>query len=56
MFAKDDLVRIKFTTLEGVVTGAALDDNGVLYNRVAFADANGDPQERTFLPSQLEPR
>lgn len=53
-FSIGDSVRIKYSTLTGIITNASLDDAGNYYFRVAYDDVNGEAQERPFLPDQLE--
>jgi hypothetical protein len=54
-FKKDDAVKIKYTTLTGVVTGASIDQTTfeVLYY-VTYTDNFSVSQERAFLPSEIE--
>jgi hypothetical protein len=54
-FKKDDQVKIKNTTLTGVVTGAAVDGTTFeMQYLVQYTDFNGVPQERYFLISEVE--
>ena len=54
-YKKDDNVKIKYTLLNGVVSGAAIDDVSfeVKY-LVDFVDNDGVAQSRYFAESQLE--
>jgi len=54
-FKKDDQVKIKNTTLTGVVSGAAVDGTTFeMQYLVQYTDFNGVPQERYFLISEVE--
>lgn len=51
----DDQVKIKFTTLQGVVRGAALDNTTLeIQYLVSFNDNQGEAQERYFAVDALE--
>lgn len=47
-------VNIKFSTLSGTTTGAAVNENGIYLVRVEYLDNQGDPQERYFEETELE--
>lgn len=47
-------VSIKFTTLTGTTTGAAVNENGAYLVRVEYLDNQGESQERYFEESELE--
>jgi hypothetical protein len=53
-FKTGDLVHIKFSTLEGEVTGAAVDDQANFLLKVLYTDKNGEVQERFFVQEDLE--
>lgn len=47
-------VSIKFSTLTGTTTGAAVNENGVYLVRVEYTDKHGETQERYFEEDDLE--
>lgn len=47
-------VTIKFTTLSGTTTGAAVNENGAYLVRVEYLDNDGESQERYFEEAELE--
>lgn len=54
-FKTDDLVKIKYTTLSGVIVkGAAVGDDSLIQYRVQYDDNDGVPQERFFYEAELE--
>lgn len=53
MHKKGDAVRIRFTTLTGVVTGFGTNDTGFLY-LVDYIDKDGEPQSRYFQMDEIE--
>lgn len=54
-FKKDDAVKVKYTLLEGTITGAAVDATTFeMQYLVAYTDNEGQPQERYFLEAQIE--
>lgn len=54
-YKKDDAVKIKFTTLSGVISGALIDNTTFeVQYMVTYNDNHGEPQERAFYADQLE--
>jgi hypothetical protein len=54
-FKQNDNVKIKYSTMAGVVVGAALDEtNFTIQYKVAYKDKFGEDQERYFDESDLE--
>jgi hypothetical protein len=47
-------VMIKYTTLSGTTTGAAVNENGAYLVRVEYLDNEGVQQERYFEEVELE--
>lgn len=55
MFTKNQKVRIKHTTMVGVITGADIDpETMVVRYKVAYTGTDGEPHERYFEASQLD--
>jgi hypothetical protein len=54
-FKKDDQVKLKNSTLTGVIAGAAVDGTTFeMQYLVQYTDFDGVPQERYFLISEVE--
>lgn len=53
-FKTGDQVRVKFSTLEGEVSGAAVDDQANFLLKVIYTDKEGVVQERFFVQEDLE--
>jgi hypothetical protein len=54
-FKKDDAVKIKYTTITGVIAGASVDNTTFeMQYLVQYTDNFGNTQERYFLIDQLE--
>ena len=53
MFKKGDLVTIKFTSLAGTITDAAIGDNANIVYLVEYEDNQGETQTRYFEVDQL---
>lgn len=55
MFTKNQKVRIKHTTIVGVIVGADIDpDTMVVRYKVAYTGIDGEPHERFFEADQLD--
>jgi hypothetical protein len=54
-YKKDDAVKIKFTLLSGVISGALIDNTTFeVQYLVTYTDNHGEQQERAFYADQLE--
>ena len=54
-FTVEDKVGVKFTTLEGTVKGASLDNTTLeIQYLVEYIDRDGEPQQRYFKEADLQ--
>ena len=53
-FAKDQTVRLKTTVPQGPVDALRMDENGTVFYRVSWVDADGNTQSRWFAENELE--
>jgi uncharacterized protein YodC (DUF2158 family) len=53
-FTKNQTVRVKTVVPQGAVEALRMDEDGVVYCRLTWTDANGNVQTRWFAESELE--
>jgi uncharacterized protein YodC (DUF2158 family) len=52
-FKKGDVVKVKTVVPQGPVQALRMDEDGVVYCKMEWTDANGDVQERWFNEAEL---
>lgn len=53
-FSKNQTVRVKSLIPQGAVEALRMDEDGVVYCRITWTDADGVSQTRWFSEAQLE--
>jgi hypothetical protein len=53
-FTKNQTVRLKVTVPQGPIDALRMDENGTVFYRVSWVDADGNTQSRWFAESELE--
>jgi hypothetical protein len=53
-FSKNQTVRVKAIVPQGPVMSLRMDEDGVVYYRISWADENGKTKSRWFAESELE--
>lgn len=53
-FTKNQTVRVKTVVPQGSVEALRMDEDGMVYYRMTWTDANGVSQTRWFSEAQLE--
>ena len=53
-FTKNQTVRLKAVTPQGPVEALRMDEDGTVFYRISWTDADGNTQSRWFSESELE--
>jgi hypothetical protein len=53
-FNKNQTVRLKAVTPQGPVEALRMDEDGTVFYRISWTDANGNTQSRWFAENELE--
>jgi hypothetical protein len=53
-FTKNQTVRLKLVVPQGPIDALRMDEDGVVFYRVSWVDADGNTQSRWFAENELE--